>query len=144
MARKNSEIKPYRPLDETFVKNTPTVFRGGRSNQPENGATEVVEKKKPGKLTKYARYLTTEEEFRDLQRFTDRFSEAAGTTVEIGKLLRACNAVMLHAEEDLIERAKAAGPLKRPRNDDLVGLSDFEQRLAEILSAAFKKAEPLR
>jgi hypothetical protein len=155
MARKSApDRKPYRPVDEAFVRNTPTIFRtperGGEtsSESEEQGAARPVvkavpKKTPPIKLTKYARYLTTDDEFRELQRFTSAFSKAAGTTIELGKLIRACNAVLLDAEEELLKEAQAAAPLKRPRNDDPVGLADFEQKLTEILSAAFHKAKPL-
>jgi hypothetical protein len=162
MARKNgSEYQPYRPVDEAFVRSTPTVFggqvapadadeeeqqtptlkvvpapnsAGGQNSRVKRTASKV-------KLNKYARYLTTDSEFRELERFASEFSYAAGTTIELGKLLRICNAVMLHAQKELIESVKAEAPLKRPRNDDPVGLADFEYRLSKMFCAAFQRTD---
>ena len=165
MARKNgSEYQPYRPVDEAFVRSTPTVFGGQVASKDEGevgqspplkivptqdgGAAQNPRGRRAAaskvKLNKYARYLTTDSEFRELERFAIDFSYAAGTTIELGKLLRICNAVMLHAQKELIESVKADAPLKRPRNDDPVGLADFEYRLSKMFSAAFQKTDLIR
>jgi hypothetical protein len=164
MARKNgSDYQPYRPVDEAFVRSTPTVFGGqvAPAQEPEEeitqtlkivptqsgGAAQTSRSKRTAskvKLNKYARYLTTDSEFRELERFASEFSYAAGTTIELGKLLRICNAVMLHAQKELIDGVKAEAPLKRPRNDDPVGLADFEYRLSKMFSAAFQRTDLIR
>jgi hypothetical protein len=58
--------------------------------------------------------------------------------------LRACVTLLRHAEEQIVDQARHTGSLTRPSNGDPAALAEFEFRLAQILSAAFRDAARLR
>jgi hypothetical protein len=58
--------------------------------------------------------------------------------------LRACVTLLRHTEEQIVDHARQTGSLTRPSNGDPAALAEFEFRLAQILSAAFRDAARLR
>jgi hypothetical protein len=96
------------------------------------------------KLTREKRVLLTASEEREIERLVARVAEEVTTPVKLSHMLRAFMTLLLHAETEITKRARQMAPLHRPPNGDPLALARFEQRLAQILSAAFRDAPPLR
>lgn len=97
-----------------------------------------------GKLNREKRVLLTQPEERELERLVNRLAGELSTPVKLSHLLRACVTLLRHAENQIADQARQAGPLTRPSNGDSVALADFEHRLAQILSSAFRDATRIR
>jgi hypothetical protein len=95
-------------------------------------------------LIREKRVLLTPEEERQVERLVDRVGEQLGTSLKLSHLLRACMAVLCHAEEELHRHAGGLRPLSRPANGDAVALAQFEHALARILSKALRDAPAMR
>jgi hypothetical protein len=96
------------------------------------------------KLNREKRMLLTNAEEREIERLVSRVAEEVSTPVKLSHLLRACVTLLCHAEDQIVDQARHAGTLTRPSNGDPAALAEFEYRLAQILSAAFRDAERLR
>jgi hypothetical protein len=96
------------------------------------------------KLTKYNKFLTTPREKLELERLAARLSGALGVSAKPSQLIRACLIHLLHAEHEIVRHAERQPPLRRPSNTEAVALAEFDQVIAEILSAAFRDAGPIR
>jgi hypothetical protein len=96
------------------------------------------------KLTAYNKFLTTQTEKFEFERFTARVSGALGASVKPSQLIRACLVLLLRAENETIRRAERQPRVKRPSNTEAVALAEFDQTLAEILSHAFRDAGPIK
>lgn len=83
------------------------------------------------------RVRVTRSEEADAHRFVVRLSEATGTSVQLSHVLRACLRRVIREQDRVLERARDAPPLCRPPNDDAAGRARFEDRLADLLAAAF-------
>jgi len=94
-------------------------------------------------LTKAKRVLLTPEEERQIERLVDRIAEHVGASLKLSHVLRACMALLCHAEAELLRHA-SGHPLVRPANGDAVALAQFEQGIARILSLALRDAPPIR
>lgn len=90
------------------------------------------------------RMLLTRTEERDVERLVSRLASELGTSLKLSHVLRAYVLMLLHAEDDLLERARKSPPLIRPGNGNAPELADFEQRIAQILLGAFRDAPALR
>ena len=96
------------------------------------------------KRTREKRVLLSASEEREIEHLVSRIAEELGTPVKLSHVLRAYMTLLLHAEDEILKRARQAAPLHRPPNGDPVALASFEQRLAQILSSAFRETLPLR
>ena len=74
----------------------------------------------------------------------DRIGEQLGTSLKLSHLLRACMAVLCHAEEELLRHSSELHSLPRPENGDAVALAQFEQALAKLLSKSLRDAPAIR
>ncbi len=97
-----------------------------------------------GKLNREKRVLLSQPEERELERLVNRVAGELSTPVKLSHLLRACVTLLRHAEDQIAEQARQAGPLTRPSNGAPAALAEFEHRLARILSAAFRDAARIR
>jgi hypothetical protein len=104
----------------------------------------LVYNQSPEKLSREKRVLLSPSEEREIERFVSRVAEGLGTPVKLSHMLRAYMTLLLHAENEIIKRAHQAPPMRRPPNGDPIALANFEQGVAQILSAAFREASPLR
>lgn len=102
------------------------------------GELEYVERRDREK-----RVLLTRPEERDIERMVARLAAELGTPMKLSHLLRASITMLLHAEEEVIERAKRA-KLTRPGNGNGPELTEFEHGVAQLLSSGFREARPLR
>jgi hypothetical protein len=126
--------RPEPSVSETIV---PEVQSNGRVVV--QTPTVTVEK-----LTREKRVLLSASEEREIEQLVSRIAGELGTPVKLSHMLRAYMILLLHAENEIMKRARQAAPLHRPPNGDPVALAGFEQRLAQILSLAFREALPLR
>jgi hypothetical protein len=94
-------------------------------------------------FTRAKRVLLTPEEERHIERLVDRVAEHMGSSLKLSHVLRACMALLCHAETELIRQADAH-PLVRPANGDAVALAQFEHGIARLLSLALRDAPPIR
>jgi hypothetical protein len=97
-----------------------------------------------GKLNREKRVLLSQPEERELERLVNRVAGELSTPVKLSHLLRACVTLLRHAEDQIADQARQAGPLIRPSNGDPAALAEFEHRIARILSAAFRDAARIR
>src|SRR5262249_32719674 len=98
----------------------------------------------PDKLNREKRVLLTQAEEREVERVVARVAEELSTPVKLSHLLRACVTLLRHGEEQIVDQARQTGSLTRPSNGDPAALAEFEFRLAQILSAAFRDTARLR
>lgn len=96
------------------------------------------------KLTREKRVLLSASEEREIEHLVSRIAGELGTPVKLSHMLRAYMILLLHAENEIIKRARQVAPLRRPPNGDPIALAGFEQRLAQILSLSLREALPLR
>ena len=96
------------------------------------------------KLTREKRVLLSASEEREIEHLISRIAGELGTPVKLSHMLRAYMILLVHAENEIIKRARQAAPLHRPPNGDPIALAGFEQRLAQILSLSLREALPLR
>ena len=166
--------RPYRPVEEALVRavishqveesvsepsdtvgphktNGPAVATlvdtsRAREESPASplDRNEIVQVPAIEKFTREKRVLLTFSEEREVERIVARIAEELGTPVKLSHMLRSYMALLLHAENEIVKRARQAGPLHRPSNGDPIALIRFEERLAQILSAAFRDAPPIR
>ena len=88
--------------------------------------------------------LLTHAEERQIERLVDRVGEGLRTSLKLSHVLRACVAVLCHAEKELVERAGGSEPLVRPPNGDAVALAQYEHELAKLISQALREAPLVR
>jgi hypothetical protein len=96
------------------------------------------------RLTKYNKFLTTPSEKLELERLAARMSGALGVSVKSSQVIRACLIQLLHSESEIIRVAEKMDPPKRPSNAEAVGLAEFDQILAALLSQAFRQTKPIK
>lgn len=89
------------------------------------------------------RVLLSRTEDRDVERLVDRLAGELGTPAKLSHFLRGCITMMLHAEEELVERARKTA-VTRPGNGNAPELAEFEHVIAQLLASAFREARPLR
>jgi len=90
------------------------------------------------------RVLLTQTEERELDRLVERMASELGTRIKLSHVLRACYLVLMHAEDEILERARRAPAISRPGNGNAPELIAFEREVATLLAAAFREAAPLR
>lgn len=120
----------------------------GQSDQAlSTGTTAVAQSaavgEAPPRRDREKRVLLTRSEERAVERVVARLADELGTPVKLSHFLRASVAMLVHAEEELVERSRRV-QLVRPGNGDKRGLESFEQGVAELLSLAYREARPLR
>jgi len=95
------------------------------------------------KRSREKRVLLTRSEERDIERLVSRVAGELGTPVKLSHMLRASLFLMLHAEEELIERARRV-TLMRPGNGDAPQIAEFENSLTQVLANALREVRPYR
>jgi hypothetical protein len=96
------------------------------------------------KLTREKRVLLAPAEEREVESLVARIADEVGTPVKLSHVLRACVAILCHAEDEILRKARQAAPLTRPPNGDPLALVQFEHEIARIVSAGLRNASPLR
>jgi hypothetical protein len=127
--------KPKSPRSETDKLVELPIARN-----PAAVATPKIQKR----LIREKSVLLSGDEERQIERLVDKIGEDLGTSLKLSHLLRACMALLCHAENELHSTATTLGPLIRPANGDAVALAQFEFNLAKLLSKALRDAPPMR
>jgi hypothetical protein len=115
--------------------------RGAAVTTPE---VPVPEDLTPEPLDHPVKFRVTRSEVAELRRIAADLGDALHTTIDVANLCRAFLLILRHAEADVRQQARRAGPLRRPRNDDMAALAEFDLRVAQVLADAFRKAPPVR
>jgi len=76
-----------------------------------------------------------------LQKLLEEMSRELEAPIKLSNVLRSCVMLLRHAEESIRSCAGRSSAFLRPANNDQPGLAIFEQRLAQILHAAFKEVQ---
>lgn len=91
------------------------------------------------KLTRQKRLMLSPREERELEGLVFKLASELHTTLRLSHVLRACVNVLMHAEPQILSRAKSTR-VARPPNEQADALGDFEARLARMLLVAFKES----
>lgn len=97
---------------------------------------------KPERLTHAVKALFTPSEDQALRAMVGRLGNEAGIKLSLSHLMRPYFDLLVHCEDQLGEEL-ARAELTRPVNDK-TALAHFEQKLAEVIHSAMRKAPLLR
>lgn len=96
------------------------------------------------RMEREKRVLLTPSEDRALERVVSNLGAELGTSLKLSHVLRSCIRILINAEDELIERARANGRTIRPPNGDLPAIEAFEKVVASVLQAGIRGARPIR
>jgi len=154
--------KAFQPIEEALLKNAladreppqdrstrPAVARTERKVLPldpahAEAAEPAREPQPTERLNAALKVQLHPAERRELNRFLNQLSQELGTTVSVSHLQRALVTLVLHAEAEVLKRAREYAPMKRPPNDNLAAIAAFEFRIAKVFCGALRQAPPLR
>ena len=157
--------KPFRPLDpsvlNSVMQHTPEAMEavaGARPEAPTNiidlRATAInvpqrsdIPSPKPSlmgpavqRFDQEKRILFTREETQALDRLVSHLAVRLSAQVKLSHVMRALTMLLLHAENQIHQRAGDLGPLIRPSNGDFGALQRFERVIASVLAHAMRDA----
>lgn len=117
--------------------------------QPTRPRTTLRTKESPTsalfeRMDREKRVLLSRSEEAALDRAVARIGSELGTSLKLSHVLRACVSLLLHAEDELVQRARQSPRLIRPPNGDAPALAAFEKGVAQVLGHGFRDARPLR
>ena len=150
--------QPYNPVEESLVRNVmnprvpvdvshqerqATIEELRKEPEPQSLKSTRREAKPAPRLTREKRVLLTQAEERQIELLVARLAMELSTPVKLSHLLRACVALLRHAEQDIARRARQAAPLSRPPNSNPEALADFQDQLSRLLLEAFRETAPL-
>lgn len=95
-------------------------------------------------LNREKRVLLTRSEERTLERVVANIAAELGASLKVSHVLRSCIRLIIDAEGDIVERARATGRTVRPPNGDLAKIEAFEKVIANVLQSAIRSARPIR
>ena len=129
------EAKPENPKKKAHRS------KKGSSKRPN---LKVLSKQsdKPERLTHAVKCLFTPTEDQELRAMVARLATQAGTKLTLSHLMRPYFDLLVHCEDQLGEEL-ARAELSRPMNDK-TALAYFEQKLAEVIHSAMRRAPLLR
>lgn len=95
-------------------------------------------------LNREKRVLLTRTEERTLERVVANIAAELGASLKLSHVLRSCIRLIIDAEGEIVERARATGRTVRPPNGDLAAIEAFEKVIANVLQTAIRSARPVR
>lgn len=95
-------------------------------------------------LNREKRVLLTRSEERTLERVVANIAAELGASLKVSHVLRSCIRLIIDAEGEIVERARATGRTVRPPNGDLAAIEAFEKVIANVLQSAIRSARPVR
>src|SRR5262245_18078888 len=142
--RAPADEKPFNPVEAALVRSVlapeppqhepstesvdpMTVDKGEGTYPQSNGAPRPkllrglqmrMLEARPDKLNREKRVLLTQAEEHEVERLVSRVAVEVSTPVKLSHLLRACVALLRHAEDQVVDKARQAGILARPSNGD--------------------------
>ncbi len=96
------------------------------------------------RMEREKRVLLTPSEERALNRVVANIGAELGASLNLSHVLRSCIRLLINAEDELIERARATGRTIRPPNSDLTAIEAFEKVVANVLQSGIRGARPIR
>lgn len=90
------------------------------------------------------RVLLTASEERTLERVVANIGAELGTSLKLSHVLRSCIRLVINAENELVDRARATGRTTRPPNGDLPAIEAFEKIIAGVLQSGIRAARQIR
>ena len=139
--------EPQRVVPIRLVDTTPAQDEGGPKVPGNRGAAVPAgegEELAIEPLDQPVKFRVSRSEANELRRLAADLGKQLCTTVDIANLGRAFLLLLRQAEHEIKQQARRNGPLKRPKNDNMAALAEFDHRIAQILFDAFRKALPLR
>ena len=152
---------PYRPVDDALVRAVlnpepaapdpgeyhppaPPKLVGIQGRKDAQPAPEPPAAPAAEKLTREKRVLLTPTEEWELDRLVADMAAQLRTPLKPSHVLRAVVTLLQHAGDELVKQSRRVGPLKRPANNDAVGLAAFEHYLAQVIDSALRNAAHFR
>lgn len=129
--------EPIRPTPSPEVRPAPPQRRVQTPHVvPTSPLLERMEREK--------RVLLTPSEERALDRVVANIGAELGASLKLSHVLRSCIRLLINAEDELIDRARATGRTIRPPNGDLPAIEAFEKVIASVLQSGIRSSRPLR
>ena len=129
---------PVPAIEETT--GAPNIVALPRSDKAHQAQTHAFAR---GKQAREKRVLLTHTEERQIELLIHRLALELETPVKLSHVLRACVALLQHAEHEIVALARREAPLTRPPNGSHTALVEFEHRLAQLLLEALRTAPSL-
>lgn len=117
----------------------PLPRRAPRRDVPNAGASPLGER-----MEREKRVLMTISEERALERVVANLGSELGTALKTSHVLRSAIRLLIHSENELIDRARATGRTIRPPNGDLAAIEAFEKVITNVLQSGIRNARPVR
>lgn len=154
--------EPVRAVEPVRTEEPPTQIRNEQGREPQpvvhrapfqaEAPRRAVrhEAAKPSlsqlaeRMEREKRVLLTASEERALERVVANIGAELGTSLKLSHVLRSCIRLVIAAEGDLVERARATGRIVRPPNGDLAAIEGFEKVVAAVLQAGIRSSRPIR
>lgn len=96
------------------------------------------------RMEREKRVLLTPSEERAFERVVTGIAAELGTSLKSSHVLRSCIRLVINAENELIERARANGRTVRPPNGDLPAIEAFEKVIASVLQVGIRGSRQIR
>ena len=90
------------------------------------------------------RFRVTESEEQQYEEYVLRMRSAASSKVDFSVISRALWTLAQHAETDVVETLKKVELPKRPGKHDIIAQAEYEEHWVRILSAALRRAAPVK
>lgn len=132
-----AEIRPV-PVRATSMEPSPRP--SARRITPSQASPTPLEEG----LNREKRVLLTRSEERTLERVVANIAAELGASLKVSHVLRSCIRLIIDAEGEIVERARATGRTVRPPNGDLAAIEAFEKVIANVLQTAIRSSGPLR
>ena len=141
------DARPYRPVQESLVR--AVLSPAAPPSGPEASGDAVPSQPSPAgpsleKFNREKRVLLTRSEERALEQLASAIGAEVETPVKLTNLLRAAVTLILHAEPEIVQRARQKGRLVRPANGDTPAMARFDRDLARIVTDGLRDSKPVR
>lgn len=117
----------------------PIVDLPRRKQESERAPTPKMAYEPP---TLHERFKVTHSEKMENRSLITRHAEALGANLSFSHVMRAWLTILRNGEKEIL-RALERVELRRPPNDDALGLADFEHKLSHIYLEALRNAPPI-
>jgi len=117
----------------------PSPRRAPRREVPASAVSPLGER-----MEREKRVLMTASEERALERLVTNIGAELGTALKASHVLRSAIRLLIHSENELIDRARATGRTIRPPNGDLAAIEAFEKVITNVLQSGIRIARPVR
>lgn len=140
------EIREAESLPEERAESSRQFLPGAAAQRPARRAPmpQTIPPSLEEGLNREKRVLLTRSEERTLERVVANIAAELGASLKVSHVLRSCIRLIIDAEGEIVERARATGRTVRPPNGDLAKIEAFEKVIANVLQAAIRSARPIR